>query len=179
MKFAGLDLSLTSAGVSWHDTVTGETHVRTFKTKATSELLGARWDRISGQATDIIRWLPLDLDHAAIEAPAYAAKFGRPHERSGLWWEVVRQLLELGIHVTEVETQHVKRIALGKGSGAKDEVLAAMVRRFPDVPISGNDEADSVALLELLTRHGNGGVGIGPSLPASHVSSLDTIRWAW
>jgi Holliday junction resolvasome RuvABC endonuclease subunit len=69
------------------------------------------------------------------------------HERAGLWWMIVHRLWRLGIPVAIASPANVKLFATGKGNAAKDRVLAAAVRKFPE--IESNDEADALCCAAL------------------------------
>lgn len=42
--------------------------------------------------------------------------------------------------------------ATGKGNAAKDAVMAAAIRKWPQVEISGNDEADALVIAAVISR---------------------------
>ena len=57
-----------------------------------------------------------------------------------------------GHPVAEVAPALLKKYATGKGNAAKDEVLASVVRRYPQVDISGNDISDALVLAAMGAR---------------------------
>lgn len=175
----GIDPSLTGTGVG---VIRGDgggiTYaVRTFGRKGrTSETLVERLNRITtitGQVRDVIRGLGLYPDLIAIETPAYGQTSGSHHDRSGLWWDLVRELTyEAGLDVMEIGIGKVKTYATGKGNSDKDAVLAATVRRYPEAPISNNNEADAFVLAAMAARL------IGESidgLPKTHLRAMEGL----
>ena len=60
--------------------------------------------------------------------------------------------------------------ATGKDNAGKDAVLAAVVRRYPDVDVTGNDEADALVMAAMGARLL--GHPLEDSLPQSHLRAL-------
>lgn len=168
--FVGLDLSLTSTGVALihdgHATVTRITS--TGRKGATTAETADRIDRI---IHDILHALP-PLEHCrvAVEGPSFASTGSAAHVLGGLWWAVRAHLSSVDVIVVPPST--VKKYATGKGNAGKDEVLAAVVRRYLDVEVRGNDEADALVLAAIAARLN--GDPIDPALPADHFSTIAT-----
>lgn len=186
MLAIGLDLSLTGSGVavamSEQDARDIDPDPRftvaTFGRKGSAtESLTERRGRIStlGQEIrDLATSLPWWPNLAMIETPAYDQTSGKTHDRSGLWWEVVRIFqAELGVDVVEVGTSKVKIYATGKGVGRKDAVMAAAIRRYPDVAISNNNESDAFILAAMGMRLL--GEPIEESLPQTHLRAMEGL----
>lgn len=160
----GLDLSLTGAGVATIQPADlgnlaeglRRYGVHTFGRKGSkSESLDARRRRIHTlimQIRDVVMSLDSTPDLALIESPATSQTTGHSHDRSGLWWGVVEMLYQLGIPTIEVGISKVKIYALGKGVGAKDEVMAAVIRRYTEVPVTNNNESDAFVLAAIGAR---------------------------
>lgn len=151
---AGLDLSLTGAGLAvWIPDLPIAT-TRISSTGKADATLEQRSDRIIGMASDIVEFIPFGT-LVLIEQPSYGSKGGHPHDRSGLWWRVVNKIRQRGDTVVEVAPTRLKKYALGKGSGegvSKDAMLAHAVRTFPDAEINSNDVADAAWLLAMGCR---------------------------
>lgn len=114
-------------------------------------------------------------DLAVIEAPAYSRTGGGSHERSGLWWRVVRRLLAQGVPVVEVAPTQRCRYATGKGSATKGAVVDAVARRWPQYQTGGNDNAcDAVVLAAMGADHLGHPTAI---VPATHRTALDRMTW--
>jgi len=119
-----------------------------------------------------------------VEAPAYGAKFGDPHDRSGLWWGIVDRLMRDGLPVVEVSPGQVKLYATGSGSlrGAtkvtKSMVVRAVNDRYDVGPIrlrvKDDDRADAIVLAAMGARLL--GCPIDPHMPAPNLRALTKIR---
>lgn len=178
MIVVGLDLSLTSTGIAriWidHDPAAPphtlvDRVTSTGKEDATVMQRHNRLMRLRKQISSLA--LPADL--AVIEAPAYSRTAGHQHDRSGLWWAVVRNLFMNDVPVVEVPPTTRARYACGKAA-KKDAVLAAVVRRYPDVEVTGNDEADALILAAMGARHLGSPID---DLPKTHLAAMDAVRW--
>lgn len=178
MIVVGLDLSLTSTGVAriWIDNDPAapphtlvDRITSSGKEDATLLQRDTRLLRLRKQITALA--LPADL--AVIEAPAYSRTAGSQHDRSGLWWSVVRNLLMNDVPVVEVPPTTRARYACGKAA-AKDAVLAAVVRRYADVDVTGNDEADALVLAAMGARHLGHPID---DVPKTHLAAMDAVRW--
>jgi Holliday junction resolvasome RuvABC endonuclease subunit len=179
----GLDLSLTSTGIAVIDTATGDTTVERIVSKGKKDAtLDERRNRLlqlqyavqtsitkAHEMTEV-NSVPLIV----IEQPAFSRQTGHMHDRSGLWWLVVSHAGKW-YHVAEVSPTTRAKYATGKGNAGKDAVLAAVVRRYPQVEVTGNDEADSLILAAIGARHL--GAPIEDSLPQAHLAAMDAVRW--
>lgn len=139
-RVVGIDLSLASTGIGIIDDYQGYVHRIT-----TGKLRGhARLKMIAGE---VVRHCK-GADLVVIEGPAYNAKQGA-FDMGGCWWTVTHYLWRNGISVVSVQPSQLKKYATGTGAGpnsSKDRVLAAAIRRYPGVDITGNDEADAFVL---------------------------------
>lgn len=172
-RVVGLDLSLTGTGIA---SIGDTTNVLTLKSKGSATAtLDERSQRLHNLAQDIIIRAVFG-DTVVIEQPAYGQTGGSHHDRSGLWWLVVDALMPEVDRLIEVTPQTVKKYATGKGNASKDEVLAAVVRRYPDVEVSNNNEADALVLAAIGARLS--GRPIESELPLSHIDALEKVRWA-
>ena len=184
-EVAGIDLSLTSTGIAracWDPAdmlfaaspILMWPFVRRIQSKgakdATLTERQARLADISGQVTDEVD----GADLVVIEGPSYGSNTGSQHDRSGLWWSVVSNLIEHGQAVIEVSPHQRQQYATGRGNASKDQVLAAAIKRYPLWDITGNDIADAV----ILTAIGARAVGraLEDSLPQTHLRALDKLR---
>lgn len=171
----GLDLSLTSTGIAVIDTTTGTRLVEriTSKGKADASLHDRylRLLRLSSIIADIVHGKHADL--VVIEQPAFSRQTGHQHDRSGLWWLVFHAI---GSHpIAEVAPTARAKYGTGKGNAGKDAVLAAVVRRYADVEVEGNDDADALILAAMGARWL--GKPIEDSLPIAHLAAMDSVKW--
>lgn len=145
MTVLGVDFSLTSTGVC--AITDGEAECITIKTKKEEQW----WlfpERIRSIAAQILEWADVTAaDHIVIETPAFMAKSATLDKMFAGWWFLVWHLTGTGedppLRVTPAQ---LKKYATGKGNAGKDEVLAAVIRRYPDVIVTGNDQADALVL---------------------------------
>lgn len=172
----GIDLSLTSTGIAIITGGIATTQRVTSKGKADATL-EQRLKRLNDLAATIA-----DITEARkptlvlIEAPSFQSKGGQAHDRSGLWWLVVTTLCHFPwIVVVQVPPSCRMRYGAGKGNAAKDDVLSAVVRRYPDVDVNGNDEADALILAAMGARHL--GSPIEESLPKANLAGMAGVHW--
>lgn len=171
----GLDLSLTSTGVAVLDTTTGSRMVERITSKGKQDAgLRDRYTRLLRLSTiisDIVHDACPDL--VVIEQPAFSRITGHQHDRSGLWWLVLHAIGDCKI--AEVAPTARAKYGTGKGNAGKDAVLAAVVRRYSDVEVEGNDDADALILAAMGARHL--GAPIEDSLPIAHLAAMDSVKW--
>lgn len=110
-----------------------------------------RSNRISAAARWAAGRASSDTVLVVVEAPAYAAQHGMPHERGGVWWRVVEQLVGWNLPVAVVPPATAKRHATGNGNAEKVDVRRAMDRAHPGCGIgrASLDEADAAALVTI------------------------------
>ena len=171
--FVGLDLSLTSTGVA---TIrNGVAVVRRITSKpskdATTDDTAARLDML---VSAIVSAIPnSDATLVAVEGPSFGSTGGAQHERGGLWWMVRHALRIEGLDVVVVPPTVVKKYATGVGNAQKDRVLVAVVRRYPDVDVTGNDEADALVLAAIRAR--NAGFPFEADLPQAQAAAAQSV----
>jgi crossover junction endodeoxyribonuclease RuvC len=169
----GLDPSLTSTGLAIVTPVLGRPPhvlVQTIKTVGKAQ---APWYerglRISHIADKVGIAVP-DGAMVVMESPAYAAASTSGHDRSGLWWEMYGVLADKRCAIVTAAPQQRMMYATGKGRADKDTVLAATVRRYADIDVSGNDIADAVIFAAMGARLL--GAPIDGSMPATHLRAM-------
>lgn len=94
-------------------------------------------------------------------------------ERCWLWYALVNAFTNQRVPVLVVPPTVLKRYALGKGSGQKNEVIDATARRLPQFDTGGNDNrCDAVWLCAI------GCAMLGSplaELPQAHRAALDSL----
>ena len=173
----GLDLSLTSTGVATIET--GDGRERRIVERITSKgrkdaTLHERAARLHMLARDICQ-KAVGVDFVIVEGPSFASKGSAYHQLAGMWWLVIDGLGGAGTHIVEVPPSCRMKYATGKGNAAKDAVLAAVVRRYPQIDVTGNDEADALVLAAMGARHL--GHPIEDTLPTAHLAAMNAVRW--
>lgn len=177
MKIAAIDFSMTSTGLARQE-VGQPVEVRRFQTKppsAASVTLATRSTRLRKIAHEVTQFC-VGADLVVIEGPTYASDSGAAHDRAGGWWLIVARLTGAGMNVVEVSPTALKTYATGKGNSSKDQVLASVVRRYPDIDVSGNDIADATVLLAMGLRF----IGLPletTDLPQTHLRGMKSVKW--
>lgn len=117
-------------------------------------------------------------DLVVVEGPSYGSTPGQRghHERAGLWWLVTHQLLWRNLTPYAVVPPGVlKKYATGNGQASKNAVLAAVIRRYPDIDIHDDDnEADSLVMAAMAADH----LGCPfATVPQLHRGALAKVEW--
>jgi crossover junction endodeoxyribonuclease RuvC len=170
----GVDLSLSATGIA------GPTFVTTIRSSGhKTDTLNERSERLSRIRYAVIRACKA-AQLVVLEGPAYNARDPFAHDRSGLWWMVVRGLHANAIPVAIVAPSQVKKYATGKGSNGrkgdnvKDAVLIAVVKRYPQFDVTNNNEADALVLRAIGMDH----LGVPlAAVPQTHRTVLGAIDW--
>jgi crossover junction endodeoxyribonuclease RuvC len=189
MIVAGLDTSLTSNGLAIVGTADDyprrvQLHRIESKAPATGRdqktgkklkpTLKQRLDRLDDIESRIVARLS-GVNLVVIESPSFGSVGSASRDLAGLWWRIVGLVDQLGIPVAEVSPSGRIKYALGTGRGDKDRVLAAVIKRYPDLDVTGNDIADALVLAAMGARWL--GCPIEESLPASHIAAMDGAHW--
>lgn len=155
---AGLDLSLTSAGVVVVTDATGvacPTILASCGRKGREgETYRQRSRRVRKQVFDVLKLLEPagKLDMAVIEAPIYSQFSGSYFDRAGLWHGVYGALDARNVPIAVIPNNTGHIFTTGKGSLPKDPdafkplILQCVRDMLPDTTIANHDIADAVAL---------------------------------
>jgi Holliday junction resolvasome RuvABC endonuclease subunit len=100
-------------------------------------------------------WLNRVLDFTPTDVIVYE----QAHHRGGAATHVAHSLIgmtetvaaERGIEVTNRHTASIKKHALGKGRGDKEQLMAAAKVKWPSREIADHNEADALWLLDLVS----------------------------
>jgi crossover junction endodeoxyribonuclease RuvC len=163
MKVIGLDLSLASTGIAcslgWVDRyqprlMTGMVRLRAIRDWC-ADMVGV-------------------ADLVVVEGLSFASQTGQHLTRAGMWHIVMEEIDAGGTPWAEVPPTTLKKYATGRGNAGKDEVLAAVIRRFPTIEVRGNDEADALVLAAMGADH------LGApmvEMPAVNRAALKAVKW--
>jgi Holliday junction resolvasome RuvABC endonuclease subunit len=170
-KVIGVDLSLTGTGIAsnlgWCQLI-GETGI-------TTRPLDERIHAIDRLADQIITTVGRDCALVAIEIPAFSRSGAGNHERSALWWKVVRRLRLRDTPVAEIPIQARMRYATGRGAAHKGAVIDAVARRLPMFDTRGDDNlADAAVLAAMAADHLGHPLA---AMPATHRAALNAVHW--
>jgi Holliday junction resolvasome RuvABC endonuclease subunit len=165
MNVMGLDLSLTSTGISINE--------KTFI--ITSKLKGA--ERLSEISTIILNsCLEYQIRCVAIEGYSFASKNSQAHSIGELGGAVRMRLYENGIDYVEIPPTCRAKFATGKGNASKGEVISAVSAKTRLVfsGAGGNDECDAWVLEQMaLTKLGDSKW----EWSKEQLSALDKVDW--
>ncbi|UOQ58127.1 hypothetical protein MUN78_04575 [Leucobacter allii] len=178
----GLDLSLTSTGVAALSLDTGIIRLERVRTSGAKDApLVEVLARIGLARRGIISHVPLDRSLVVVEAPSHGSRFGKPHERAGLWWQVISELHGRGHVIAQAFPRTRAKYAAGhfpvadpRKGPSKSEIVAATRADFPHLDITNSDIADALAVARMGARHL--GSPIDPSTP-QRVQAVAAVRW--
>lgn len=145
-KVLGVDQSLTGTGLALacRD---GRVHL---KRVDTGKLRGH--ERLALILGEISVRLP-GTDLVVLEDLAFGARGNSLLDLAGLQWLIRHRIWEMDVPYVLISPYQRAEYATGRAGASKDEVLAAVIRRFPDLPVSNNDEADAVVLMAMGLHH--------------------------
>lgn len=178
--FAGLDLSLTAAGVAIVGVGTDdhwfgftENHGYALKEPTLEDKL-TRIDFVRDAVLGSLDSLGFRPDLLAIEEMPYGASGAAVHQLAALWMDVIRGVRDRGIPYILVNVSKLKIYATGQGNKVgKDEVMLAIARRYRDVEIHDNNEADAFGLAAMAARLS--GRPLEEKLPDTHTRALKDL----
>jgi crossover junction endodeoxyribonuclease RuvC len=161
-RVLGIDSSLTNSGMcriaipeDWGGTPVGSWSADTWCIPSKPGLdksPAAYSDRISG----IIAAMEPHIgaaDLVVLEGQSSALKGSSAQTLPWLWGRIVDCTVAHAVELVVVPPAMRIKYATGKGNSQKDLVLAAAIRRFPNLDITGNDVADAVLLAAIGCRY--------------------------
>jgi crossover junction endodeoxyribonuclease RuvC len=165
MQTAGIDLSLTSTGIS----IGGDVSVIRVSSKGV-----VRLNEISLKIVELFK--DKLVSAVAIEGYSFASRNSQAHSIGELGGVVRLRLWEMGIPYVEIPPTSRAKFATGRGNAAKNEVVSSVSAKTGLV-FSGagaDDMCDAFLLEEMLRVH----LGIGQYLwNATQMQALDKIDW--
>ncbi len=178
----GLDLSLAATGISSISLDTGIVDFGLVKSNQDGDDLEDVVARLRLVLAGIQTHVPRSRSLAVVEAPSRNSKYGKPHERAGLWWQVVTWLLDEGHTVAQPVPRTRAKYVAGhlpvrkpRSGPDKREIVAASRADFPHYPaLKNNNVADAFGLARMGARHL--GSPIDPSTP-QRVQAVAAVRW--
>ena len=166
MKLIGLDLSLTSSGVS----IGGSTRTVSSKHKGVQRLSDLRQ-----QFIEICQ--ESQVTHALIEGYSFASRNSQAHSIGELGGVVRLLLHDMDIPFVEIPPTSRAKFATGRGNASKGEVISSISAKtgLIFVGAGGNDECDAWVLEQMgLTKLGLSDF----TWTKEQVSALDKIDWS-
>ena len=163
----GLDLSLTSTGFSYQDTV----GILSSPKKGVSRL-----DDLCEQMTKLMTDIQ-SSKVAIIEGYSFASRNSQAHAIGELGGVIRLTLYRLGIPFVDVPPTCRAKFATGKGNASKNEVISALSART-GIVWSGKG-ADDMADAWILEEMGRVQVGDGRfEWPKHHTEALEKVDWS-
>lgn len=166
MLLAGLDLSLTSTGLS----ISGETRV------VSTDKKGAQ--RLSIVSSEIVHLVTsAGVGCVLIEGYSFASRNSQAHSIGELGGSVRMRLWEGGIPFVDVPPTCRAKFATGRGNAGKGEVISAISAKTGKVFAGGggNDECDAWVLEEM----GMAYLGLSKwQWNKEQLAALDKVDWS-
>lgn len=148
----GLDLSLTATGIA----IIGVGRPKAIEYKPKTR----GYQRLADITETVLREVK-GCDVIAVEGLAFGAKGSAVFQTGGLWYVVGLELWRAGLTVVTIPPANAKKYATGKGNSDKDQVLAAVIRRF-DTDLTGNNAADALVLAAMTADYYGHPVAVMP-----------------
>lgn len=153
-RVIGIDSSLTGTGLVRVDRKDKDWSAQTqlIKTKTgdgSHAFTSRRLKSIIAQITPELEMLP---SLVVLEAPALSKVGGHNHDRSWLWGKIFDACMDRRIPIITPTPNQRAQYATGSGNASKDTVLAAVIRRWPQVDIVDNNIADAMVLAAIGCR---------------------------
>lgn len=157
-RILGIDSSLTSSGLCRVDLATDETippvvDVWRVTSKPGPEKTAAAMSNRIAQIITAMEPHVAKSDLVALEGISFASSGTGAHALHWLWGRIVDLTVAHAVELVVIPPSLRMKYATGKGNATKDAVLAATIRRFPNVDITGNDVADATILAAIGCRH--------------------------
>ena len=90
-----------------------------------------------------------------------------------VWWLVTDAIAASCYGFPTIVPPTVRaKYATGNGNAGKDEVLAAVIRRWPHAPVENNDQADAFVIAAIAAHLDGHPLS---DMPDSHVAALKTL----
>lgn len=140
----GVDFSLTATGVC--SIADAEAECVTVGSRATD--WWAFGDRPREIAAAVDAWHREDRPAWVIESPSYMSR-GRGHDKVLIGWHMFVDHMIFGLGYEPpllVSPSQVKKFATGAGNASKRDVERAVWRRYPDVELRDDNQADALVL---------------------------------
>lgn len=154
-RIIGVDTSLTRTGVARIEVVGSlppSIDLWSVQSSSVGERWDARHDRIHALAAEVARAFDGFPTLVVMESPSYGSHTGSVHDRAWFWGQVYHEARRRGVPVLTASPAGRMKYATGKGRADKDVVLAAAIKRWPNVDITNNDEADALILAAMGAR---------------------------
>lgn len=171
-RVLGIDPSLTATATCLIGDPDGIA-VEVSRTKPTGASATAKLDRMHQQVAFAAEYAA-SADLVLIEAPSFGSKGSATRDLAGLWWLMVAELLRYPAPVGVVTPSVLKKWVTGSGNADKFRVGQHIAKRWPDVELRSDDQADALGLASIGLHH----AGLLPWTPtAFQQEALAKVEW--
>ena len=173
----GLDLSLTATGVC---VITdGKVQVSTVKSKPdgleVSDFARRCRGIVDGIAAEIYACDP-ETALIVVEGLSLHSKSSSLDRIFASWYLILSDLFDrFGQEAVRISPNQRALYATGLGNASKDAVLLSAAKRYPEIPIKDNNQADALVIAAMGARFL--GHPLEASLPVKNLTAMDAISW--
>lgn len=157
MRVLGIDSSLTGCGLARidvtlppeseiHSTTADEILVTTLKAPGPKLKTRREYSRRISHVVDQVDAAMEGVDLIMMEELAYGAKGSTAFVLPWIWGRIIDCAEARDIAIGFANVSQLKKYATGNGNAGKDMVLAAMIRNFPEVNVTNDNESDALCL---------------------------------
>lgn len=172
MRVLTIDPSLTETATCWASPG-GLPALAVSKTKANGQAAELKLARMRRQVAFVTEGAA-EADVILMEGPSFSSMGSATRDLAGLWWLMFAALLDVGRPLGVVAPSVLKKWITGTGNADKFRVGQAVAKRWPDVELRTDDEADALALAGI-GLHRLGGLPWTPT--AFQVEALAKVEW--
>jgi len=150
----GIDSSLTGTGLCLVDPLADPPtiQVHTVRPPGPKTKTRREYSRRVSAAVEVIDAAMEGVDLIVMEELAYAAKGDTAFVLPWMWGRIIDCAEARDIPLSFANVSQLKKYATGIGNCDKDQVIAKVVRDYPEVAISNNNEADALVLAQIGCR---------------------------
>lgn len=172
VKVLAIDPSLTKTATCWTSPGT-QPALSVSRTKPTMQTATAKLDRMRQQCA-FAGEHAAEADLIVVEAPSMASAGRATRDLAGLWWLMFAELTASGRPVGVVPPSVLKKWITGVGNADKFRVGQHAAKRWPDVELRTDDEADALVLAGIGLHR----LGVLAWTPTTYqVEALTKIEW--
>lgn len=152
----GIDSSLTSTGLArvwvkevWSDADPKFEWVIEVATVGNKKKQTGTRREYSRRITDVIESIDGSMDGVdliCMEELAYGAKGSTAFVLPWIWGRIIDCAEARDIPLVFANVSQVKKYGTGNGACSKDQVMAKMIRQYPEVDITNDNESDALVL---------------------------------
>lgn len=173
MRIIGIDPSLTSTAVCVVDSSLPHPLIEVSRTKPTGQASASKLDRMNRQV-EFAAEHASSCDLVVVEAPSFSSKGSATRDLAGLWWLMFSDLLHCLSPVGVVAPSVLKKWVTGAGNADKFRVGQHIAKRWPDLELRSDDQADALGLASMGMHHAR----VLPWTPtAFQVDTLGKVEW--